>query len=337
MTLGEVAGLIGGELHGPAELELTGLCTPEAPEPGRLAVAFDANALARAAAAGATAVIAPAGLTSTVPVVTVDEPRIALLTLLHAFAPPRPAPAGIHPTAVVDPTARLGADITVGPHAVIEAGVVAGDRCHVGAGCFVGQGARLGDEVMLHPRVVLYREVVLGDRVTIHSGCVIGGDGFGYRPVDGRHVRIPQIGTVAIGDDVEVGSNTTIDRSTVGATRIGRGTKIDNLVVIAHNCEIGEDCIIISQVGIAGSVKVGDRVMLGGQVGIADHHIVGDGAQLGAQSGVMNDVPPGARWFGSPAMPQAAFFRMIAGARRSREIFARLRALESRNQERDAL
>lgn len=335
MTLGEVAALVGGELDGPAELELTGLCTPEAPEPDRLAVAFGADALARAVAAGAAAVIAPAGLTCTVPAVFVAEPRIALLTLLNAFAPPRPAPAGIHPTAVVDPSARLGAGVTVGPHAVIEAGVVTGERCDLGAGCFVGQGARLGDEVTLHPRVVLYREVILGNRVIIQAGTVIGGDGFGYRPVDGRHVRIPQIGTVVIGDDVEIGSNTTIDRSTVGATRIGRGTKIDNLVVIAHNCAIGEDCIIISQVGIAGSVKVGDRVMLGGQVGIADHHTIGDGAHLGAQSGVMNDVPPGERWFGSPAMPQTIFFRMIAGARRSREVFARLRALETRSKERD--
>lgn len=330
MTLGEVAAFLRGELHGDPALAITGLGEPRTAAAGELAVAFGADAVAVAEAGGASAVVVPRGVTSSLPHVAVNEPRTALVMLLHAFEPPLAPPAGVHPTAVVDPSAVLGAEVTVGPHAVLGAGCRLGDRARIGAGCVIGDHASLGDDVILHPRVVLYRGVRLGHRVIVHSGAVLGADGYGYRPEGGRHVRIPQLGTVEIGDDVEIGANATIDRATLGATRIGRGTKIDNLVVIAHNCRIGEDCIIIAQVGLAGSVTVGDRAVIAGQAGVADHHTIGADAQLGSQCGVMHDVPAGERWFGSPAMPEKQFFRMIAGGKRLREVFARLRALEQR-------
>lgn len=328
MTLGALASLLGGDLHGDPDLPIRGLGEPWSAQPGELTVAFGAEAVAAAESSAAAAVVVPKGVSSRLPLIAVDQPRVALIQLLHAFEPPLPPPAGVHPTAVIDPTVVLGSDVTIGPHAVLEADCVVGDRARIGAGCVLGAGCRLGDDVVLFPRVVLYRGVQLGHRVIIHSGAILGADGFGYRPENGRHVRIPQIGTVILEDDVEVGANTTIDRATVGATRIGRGTKMDNLVVVAHNCRIGEDVIIIAQVGLAGSVTVGDGAMIAGQAGVADHRSVGAGAQLGSQCGVMDDIPAGGRWFGSPAMPEKTFFRMIAGSLRLRDVFARLRRLE---------
>lgn len=328
MTLREVAALLGGELAGPAELEIKGLGAVDSAVAGELVVAFDADALATAEGSSAAAIVVGPAVRPERPHIRVDNPRAAFDQLLDAFAPPPRPPAGIHPSAVIDPTVVLGAEPTVGPGTVIEADVVIGDRCRIGAQCFVGERARLGDDVTLHPRVTLYAGVVLGDRVVVHSGAVIGADGFGYRQTPQGHRKVPHLGTVVLEDDVEIGANSCIDRAKVGATRIGAGTKIDNLVLIAHNCRLGRHCLLVGQSGLAGSVVLGDGVVLAGQAGVADHLTIGDGAVVGAQAGVMRAVEPGGRVIGTPASDPVQFFRQLALLRRLPELLQRLRRLE---------
>ena len=194
-------------------------------------------------------------------------------------------PEGIHAKAHVEPTASIGKDTIIYP------------------GCYIGHNVQIGDKCLLYPNVVLREDTQIGDRVIIHAGAVLGADGYGFATVKGRHHKIPQIGHVVIEDDVEIGANVTIDRATTGATRVGAGTKIDNLVHIAHNVQVGRDCLIVAQAGVAGSTRVGNSVVLGGQVGIIGHLMIGDGAVIAAQSGVMSDVEPGAVLFGSPVRP----------------------------------
>ncbi len=201
--------------------------------------------------------------------------------------------------------------MSVEPFAVIGANSLVGDRCCIGAGAKIGANCQLATEVTLFPNVVLYDGCILGHRVTIHANSVIGADGFGYRPGNGRHVKVPQLGHVEIGDDVEIGACTTIDRGTFGPTRIGAGTKIDNLVQVAHNCQIGRHNLLVSQVGIAGSCSTEDHVVLAGQVGIADHIHIGAGAVVGAKAGVPRDVPAGARMLGAPATPEREQKRIL--------------------------
>jgi UDP-3-O-[3-hydroxymyristoyl] glucosamine N-acyltransferase len=229
--------------------------------------------------------------------------------------------------------ARIDRTASVGPLAVVEAGAVVGPRSRVGALSFVGAGAVLGEDVRLYPRVVVREGVRIGDRVIVHSGAVLGADGFGYA-FDGRaHRKIPQVGGLRIEDDVEIGANTTIDRATLGDTVVRRGTKIDNLVQIGHNCDVGEDVILVSQVGIAGSSRVGNRAMLAGQVGVADHVTIGAGAILTAKSGVPNDVPAGEVWGGLPSRPVADTRRIWASETKLPELIKRVRALEKRVRE----
>ncbi len=329
MTLGELAAFLGGTPGGAAETQVTGLGTPDAAEPGELVVAFDAGALAVAEESLAAAVVVPRGLVCTKPSIAVDQPRIALVQLLHAFEPPVPPPAGIHPTAVVDPTATVGDEPSLGPHVVVEAGAVIGRRARIGANSVIGAGARVGDEVLFHANVTVYPNSSIGSRVILHSGAVIGADGYGYRQEQRRHIKIPQLGTVILEDDVEVGANSTIDRATVGRTTIGAGTKIDNQVQIGHNCRIGHDCLIIAQVGIAGSCEIGNQVTIAGQVGISDHLKIGDRAVLAAGSGVMRDVPAGDVIAGIPGQPQQQWFRMFAGLRRLPALNRRVRRIEA--------
>ncbi|MBX9580144.1 MAG: UDP-3-O-(3-hydroxymyristoyl)glucosamine N-acyltransferase, partial [Gemmataceae bacterium] len=215
-----------------------------------------------------------------------------------------PAPAGlVDPTAHVHPTARLGPGVSVGPFAVVGEGSEVGPGGVLHAGVVVGRGCRLGADVVLHPRVVLYDDTVLGDRVVVHANAVLGADGFGYRFQDGRHEKVPQLGWVEVEAEVEIGAGSTIDRGTFGPTRIGTGTKIDNLVMIGHNCQIGRHNVLAAQVGVAGSTTTGDYVVMGGQVGVADHVQIGDRAVLAAKTGVIGHVPADARLRGFPARP----------------------------------
>jgi UDP-3-O-[3-hydroxymyristoyl] glucosamine N-acyltransferase len=243
--------------------------------------------------------------TSSLTVIQVRDPLGAFATLVrHLHGLPEPAPHGIDPLAAIHPTAKVGKDASIFPFAAIGEGAVLGERCCIHSGAVVGRHCRLGDEVTLHPGAVLYEGTILGNRVIIHANAVVGADGFGYRFVDGRHVKVPQLGHVEIGDDVEIGACTTIDRGTFQATRIGAGTKMDNLIQVGHNCQIGQHNLFVSQMGIAGSSTTGDYVVIAGQVGIVDHIHIGARAMIGAKAGVIKDVPEGLRMLGAPARPE---------------------------------
>jgi UDP-3-O-[3-hydroxymyristoyl] glucosamine N-acyltransferase len=249
--------------------------------------------------------------------VVVADPQAALVSLLPRFAHPTVERAGVHESAVIGRGARLGRGVSVGPYAVIGEGALLADAVVVDAHCVLGPGVQVGEGSRLFPHVTLYAGTELGRRVTVHAGARVGSDGFGYFLRNGRHEKIPHVGRCVIGDDVEIGANTTIDRGSFGDTVVGSGTKIDNLVHIAHNCRVGKNCLFAAQVGLAGSVVVEDGSALGGQVGVADHRTIGAGARLGAQAGVFGDIPAGQTWSGYPARPhrqalraQAALFRL---------------------------
>ena len=233
--------------------------------------------------------------------VVVQDPYYAfsqLLTLFHPYR--RPAP-GIHPSASIGPGVRLGSEVYIGPFVSLGEGASVGDRAVVHHGVYVGERSEVGEGSLLYPNVVVREGVTIGKRVIVHSGTVIGSDGFGFATHEGRHHKIPQVGRVLIEDDVEIGSNVSVDRAALGVTRIGRGTKIDNLVQIAHNVVIGENCLIVAQAGISGSTELGNHVVLGGQVGIVGHVKIGERVMVAAQSGISGDVPAGSVVFGSPA------------------------------------
>lgn len=240
-------------------------------------------------------------------------------------------PRGIHARAAIDPAATLGENVSVGANAVIEAGAAIGEGTIIYPGCYIGPGARVGEKCLLYPNVVLREDTNVGARVIIHAGAVLGADGYGFATQEGRHHKIPQIGRVVIEDDVEIGANVTIDRATTGETRVGAGTKIDNLVHIAHNVQLGQDCLIVAQVGVSGSTKVGNRVTLAGQVGIIGHLKIGDGAIIAAQSGIMNDVKPGEVLFGSPARPRKEALKLMAIYGKLPEIYEAIKDLRKKS------
>ncbi len=260
----------------------------------------------------------------------VDNPSVALARLcthLEQQLWPRSAP-GVHVTAQVAPGANVAATATIGPLCIVEDGAVVGERTHLQGQVFVGRGARIGDDCWLMPGAIVAAECVLGCRVRLQPGVVIGSDGFGYELVAGRHEKVPQIGTVVIENDVEIGANSTIDRARFSRTVIGEGTKIDNLVQIGHNVVIGKHCIICGLAGISGSTTLEDYVVLGGQVGLAGHITLGRGAQVGAQSGVPADLAPGAAVFGTPSLPLMLEQRLTVLRQRLPELFRRVDAIE---------
>jgi UDP-3-O-[3-hydroxymyristoyl] glucosamine N-acyltransferase len=262
--------------------------------------------------------------------VIVTDPQAALVSLLPRFAPVgEPAP-GVDSTAIVRQGVHLGRDVSVGPYAVIGEGATLEDGVVVGAHCIIGVGVTVGPGSRLLPHVTLYPGTRLGARVTIHAGARIGSDGFGYLYRNGAHEKIPHVGRCIVGDDVEIGANTTIDRGSFGDTVIGAGTKIDNLVHIAHNCRIGRNCLFAAQVGLAGSVVVEDGAALGGQVGVSDHRTIGAGARLAAQAGVFGDVPKGETWSGYPARPHRDALRASAALFRLAPLMKRLERLLER-------
>ena len=255
----------------------------------------------RASAAVVPSSLPPNGMA----LIQVPDPLSAFATIVrHLHGRPEPRPHGVDPLASVHPTATVGTDASIFPFAVVGEGTVIGARCRLHSGAMIGSHCRLGDDATIHAGAVLYDGTVVGNRTIIHANAVLGADGFGYRLHDGRHVKVPQLGHVEIGDDVEIGACTTIDRGTFQATRVGAGTKIDNLVQVGHNCQIGKHNLFVSQMGIAGSSSTGDYVVIAGQVGIVDHIHIGARAMIGAQAGVIKDVPDGLRVLGSPARPE---------------------------------
>jgi UDP-3-O-[3-hydroxymyristoyl] glucosamine N-acyltransferase len=260
----------------------------------------------------------------------VDKPSIALARVCGRIEQslwPRPS-AGIHATAIVAPSARIAASATIGPSCVIEEGAIIGERSHLQAQIFVGRGAQIGNDCWLMPGCTIETECILHNRVRLQPGVVIGADGFGYEFIGGRHEKVPQIGNVIVEDDVEIGANSTIDRARFSRTLIGEGTKIDNLVQVAHNVTVGKHCILCAQVGIAGSTTLEDYVVLGGQSAVAGHTTIGKGAKAGGQAGINGDVAPGAFVNGTPAVPYMLERRLAVLQHRLPNLFRRVDALE---------
>lgn len=314
MTTAEVARVVGGQVEGDPNLPLNGFAPAHTARAGDLTFAENELYFAAAEASAAAAILVGSDLpASTKTLIRVSQPRVAFARVLPIFFPEPTFPVGIHPSAVVAPTARIDPTASIGP------GCVVGERARIGArtallgGNHVGDDCALGEDVRLYPNAVLYARTQVGHRSRIHAGAVIGSDGYGYVLDEGMHRKVPQVGHVVIQEDVEIGANTTIDRGALGATVVGRGTKIDNLVQIAHNVVTGEHCLIISQVGIAGSTRLGSYVTLAGQVGLAGHLKIGNRVTVGAQSGVMNHIPDGEKWLGSPAVPERQAKRQYIG------------------------
>ena len=336
-TLRELARALHATLEGDAAAVVTGVAPLESAGPDQISFLVDARYVEAAKASRAGAFLAGpevSGLPA--PVLRVPAPQQALIELLTLFHPPAEAVAGVAPSAVVARDASVAPTATVGALAVIESGAVIGPHVRIGPLAFVGAGAEVGEASVVHARVAVCARVRLGKRVVVHPGAVIGADGFGYAFDGEAHRKIPQVGSVVVEDDVEIGANTTVDRATLGQTIIRRGTKIDNLVQIGHNVEIGEHSIIVAQVGISGSCRVGRGVVLAGQVGVADHLTIGDGAVVAAQSGLARDVAPGEKVFGTPARPLIEAKRIFVLEGELPEFARRLRSAERRLAELEA-
>ena len=339
MTLAEIAERLGCRLEGDGALVITRVATLDDAGPGDLTFLANPKYASRVATTRAAAIILADDATPA-PCAMLRSPqpyRSFAQALVLLGRNERPT-AGVHPTAVVAPDARVGADVSIGPFAVVGAGATLGDRVVLHPHVVIGPGAAIGDDSVLHPRVSIRERSLIGARVVIQDGAVIGSDGYGFvTDGDGVHHKIPQQSVVVIEDDVEIGANTTIDRPAVGETRIGQGTKIDNLVQIAHGVKVGRHSLLVAQVGIAGSSTVGDHVVLAGQVGVAGHVTIGDRVRATAQTGIPSSVEPGAFISGYPAidnrdwLKSSAVFRHLPELRRQlKSLQSRLEALESR-------
>ena len=330
-TAAEIARHLQGEVVGDAATVLNSFAPADSARAGDLTFAENEAYLAQAELSAASAIIVGSKQKSAGKVlIRVANARVAFAKALSLFFPEPVLPAGVHATAVVAPTAQLDPTAHVGPHCVIGERARIGARVALHANDFVGADCWLHEDVVLFPNVTLYPRTEIGQRVRVHSAAVIGSDGFGYVQDHGVHRKVPQIGNVIVGDDVEIGAGVTIDRGALGPTVIGKGTKIDNLVQIAHNVQIGEHCLLIAQVGIAGSTKLGNYVVLAGQVGLAGHLKIGSQVAVAAQSGVMNDIPDGEKWFGSPARPDREVKRQIVANRQLPDLLKRLGEIEKK-------
>ncbi len=330
-TAGELAEYLGAKIHGDAQVQVSGVASPESAKPEQLIYADSPRQLERAAGSAARCVLVTPGTNSSgKTILEVENPKLGFAKAA-AWLLPKPAlRPEIHPTAIVAATARLAPNIRVGPYVVIEDEVEIGTGTNVEAFCFLGRSARVGEHCWLHPRVTLYAGARLADRVEVHAGAVIGGDGFGYVFGEGRHIKFPQIGSVEIGDDVEIGCNTAIDRGSLEGTQIGTGVKIDNLVQVAHNVRIGRNTVVAAQVGISGSCTIGAQVLIGGQVGIAPHCTLEDDTIIGAQAGIPSGktIRRGQTVWGTPARPFARFKEQFGWLSRLPELAERVRKLE---------
>jgi UDP-3-O-[3-hydroxymyristoyl] glucosamine N-acyltransferase len=351
-TLKEISDWLGGSIEGDPSVRIRGAAGLAEAGPGEITFLSNPRYLPLVAETGATALlIGPSQAeavkrdllpkrTTTLHLMIVEHAYYAFCLLLERFHPvKRPAP-GVSDRAVVGKGAEIGTGVTIFPFVTVSDGARIGDRAVLYPGVYVGEAAVIGEDTLVYPNVTIRERVRVGNRVILHSGVVLGSDGFGFATRRGKHRKIPQVGTVVVEDDVEIGANVTVDRATMGETRIRRGTKIDNLVQIAHNVTIGEDCLIVAQAGISGSSTLGNQVTLAGQVGLVGHIRVGDGVQVGARSVVTKDIGAGLVVSGFPAMPhrewltsQAVFPRLPEMRKRIHEIEQRLMRLETRKTE----
>jgi UDP-3-O-[3-hydroxymyristoyl] glucosamine N-acyltransferase len=318
LTLAELAKAADGAVRGPATVRVRAVAGVEDAGPDEITWVSHDKYAGRLAGSRAGAVVISAQFGETpMPAIVCEDPELGIARILAALAPPLPRPpAGVHASAVVDPSAKIGEGAAIGPLCVIGAGAAVGAGTVLHAQVFIGADTHLGDACELWPGAVVRERCRLGNRVILHPNVVVGSDGFGYRFSKTRHEKIPQTGVVEIEDDVEIGAGSCVDRAKFGATRIGRGTKIDNLVQIAHNVKIGANCVLVAQVGIAGSASLGGMVVLGGKVGVRDHVELGDGVHAAACCCISKDVPAGTVVNGIPAVPNAQYLREQAQVRR---------------------
>jgi UDP-3-O-[3-hydroxymyristoyl] glucosamine N-acyltransferase len=330
-SLGQIAAALGAALDGDGARVVTAVAPLASAGPADISFVTDGRYLKDARASRAGAFLAPLDIGELpAPALRCRAPRVALAQLLGMFHPAPPATAGVHPTAVVAPEARVHPTASIAALAVVAAGAVIGARARLFPLVYVGENAEVGEESVLYPSVVIRDGVRIGRRVVIHPGAVIGADGFGYAFDGTAHRKIPQVGGVVIEDDVEIGANATVDRAMLGQTVVRHGAKIDNLVQVGHNVEIGEHSVLAAQTGVAGSTRIGRYVVMGGQVGIGDHLTVGDGAQLAAQAGIIADVAAGERLWGMPARPVVQAKRIAIAAVELPELLRRVRAIDRR-------
>jgi len=331
-TLEEIANLVGAQVAEEFKsLSIAGIASVGEAQEGHLTFFGNQKYLPALKSSKASAALVPIDFTEEINAVPlrVENPSLAFSRVIEHFAPePVVFAPGVHPTAVIGEGVELGEDVSIQAFAVLEKGVKIGRNSVVCAHVYLGHNATLGDDCRIYPNVTIREGTLIGNRVTIHSGTVLGSDGFGYEFSQGRHVKIPQVGIVQIDDDVEIGANVTIDRARFGRTWIQEGCKIDNLVQIGHNVEVGKHSLLISQVGISGSTKLGKYVILAGQVGVVGHIEIGDQAIVGAKSGVSKSVAPGKKLFGIPAMEAGDYMKIQARLRKLEDLFQRVKTLE---------
>lgn len=329
-TVQQLAELVQGQVFGDGDLAITAARTLEEAGPGDVTFVESDKQARYLLGCRAAAAVVPVGLTASgLTLIQVTDPLAAFIMIVrHLHGRSEAAFEGIDARAAIHPTAQLGENCSVGPFAVVGEGTILGPRCRLHGGVHIGRFCRLGADVTVYPNAVLYDGTILGDRTIVHANAVLGADGFGYRFLNGRHVKVPQLGHVEVGEDVEIGACTTIDRGTFRATRIGTGTKIDNLVMVGHNCQVGQHNLFVSQMGIAGSSSTGDYVVIAGQVGVVDHVHIGDRVVVGGQAAVTKDVPAGMRLLGSPATEEREQKRMLMSLQMLPEIRKDVRRLK---------
>lgn len=336
-TLADLQARVGGRVIGDGSVSVARVSSVDDATGDALTFATDEKYLAAAFASKAAAVLVDAsvplgGETPPKPVLIVENARAALAAFLATLKRPRPRGPFVHPTAVVEEGATIGEDVHLGANVYVGSGARIGARSTLGAGAYVGADTTIGEDTWLHPHAVVHEGCVIGNRVVLHSGSVIGSEGFGWAFIEGRLERIPQVGNVVLDDEVEIGANTCVDRAQTGSTTIGRGTKIDNLVQIGHNCRIGMHCAIASQTGMAGSTSVGDYVKIAGQVGTRGHMHIGSHVTVAGQSGVWGDVEDGAMISGNPARDHREWMKAEVMVRRLPKLVARVEKLERERQ-----
>jgi UDP-3-O-[3-hydroxymyristoyl] glucosamine N-acyltransferase len=328
-TAAQLAKELEGEVLGDGSIVLSGFAAAPAAKAGDLTFAENETFFAKAEQSAASAILIDGPFKSAAKVlIRVSNARVAFAKVLPFFFPEKPFVGGVHPSSIISESALIDPNAHIGPHCQIGEHVHIGARAVLRGGNHIGDNCVIGADSHLFANVVVYPLSQIGQRVRIHAGAVIGADGFGYVLDSGMHRKVPQVGRVIIHDDVEIGANATVDRGALGATVICRGTKIDNLVQIAHNVVIGEHCLVVAQVGIAGSTKVGNYTTLAGQVGVTGHLKIGNKVIVAAQSGVMNDIPDGAKWLGSPAQPDRQAKRQMIALHQLPELLRRVAQLE---------
>ena len=328
-TAGDIAERLGGTVLGDRTMPLTGFQAADRARAGDLTFAENRTFFERAEQSSASAIIIDKSFISERKVlIRVSSARLAFAKVVPLFYPEPGPPTGVHPSAIISDKAEVHPEACIGAHVIIGEGTTIGARTVLHGNNYVDEHCVIGEDCAIFHNVSLYPRTELGNRVRIHAGTIVGSDGFGYVQEDGKHLKVPQIGNVVIDDDVEIGANVTIDRGALGPTHIGAGTKVDNLVQIAHNVSTGENCLIVAQAGVAGSTKLGKSVTLAGQVGLAGHLRIGHNVTIAAQSGVMRDINDGEKWFGTPAQPDKKMKRQLLALKKLPDLLRRYNRFE---------